>query len=465
MGLSFYMISKNKFQFRSLINRSSKEVFDWHLRNRMLERSIPPYEKITIISSNARPNQIGSKIILRTKFLGLILTTTSLEYTDFISNESFTKIAKEGLLKKLQHKTLITPQNNHTCEVIDCFVFSHDWCFFNLLINYSLQKRIARILRYKHNLINHDIGIIKKYPFEKPLKVLISGSHGLIGKNLAYFLEFLGHDVWYLTRLKSKEKKTIFWNDKTGESNLRSFEGFDIIVHLAGENIGKGRWTKKKKNRILKSRCEGTKNLVEIVKKLEKPPKVFISASAIGYYGNCGNDIVNENSPPGKNLFISKVCQEWEESSKGLEEKGIRVVWARFGVVLSSAGGALRKMLIPFRWGLGGKLGNGHQYVSWIAINDAIGSIYHIMMTPSLEGAVNIVAPHPVPNDILTKKLSKRLNRWRGIPTPEFILRLLFGQKGEELLLTSIRAEPYRLIESGYHFCYPELSQALKHVV
>jgi len=224
-------------------------------------------------------------------------------------------------------------------------------------------------------------------------------------------------------------------------------------------------WTKKKKNRILKSRREGTKNLVEIVKKLEKPPKVFISASAIGYYGNCGNNIVNENSPPGKNLFISKVCQEWEESSKGLEGKGTRVVWARFGMVLSSAGGALIKMLIPFRWGLGGKLGNGHQYVSWIAINDAIGSIYHIMMTPSLKGAVNIVAPHPVPNDILTKKLSKRLNRWRGIPTPEFILRLLFGQKGEELLLTSIRAEPYRLTESGYHFCYPKLSQALKHVV
>ncbi|QVL58381.1 MAG: TIGR01777 family oxidoreductase [Simkaniaceae bacterium] len=307
--------------------------------------------------------------------------------------------------------------------------------------------------------------MISKYPFKEPLKVLISGSHGLIGKNLGYFLEFAGHDVWHLSRTGLKGEKTIVWDPKTGECDPSSFEGFDVVVHLAGENIGNGRWTRKKKESVLKSRSKGTENLVEIIKGLSCPPKAFISASAIGYYGNRGSEVVDEESGPGKGLFISEVCEEWERASRELEEKGIRVIHTRFGMVLSSAGGALKKMLTPFKFGLGGKIGNGHQYVSWVAIDDVVGAIYHVMMTPTVKGAVNVVAPNPVPNDILTKKLSKRLNRWMGPPFPEFMIRLLLGQKGEELLLTSTRAEPHRLSESGYHFHYPNLSQALEHVI
>lgn len=460
------MSSKSKFQFRSLINRSPEEVFGWHLRDRMIERCIPPYDEAKILCSEGRPNKVGSKISFKFGFLGILSTTLTLEYIDFVPNESFSITAKDGVLKELSYKTVITPQSAHTTEMIDRFAFSHAFPrLFNPLINRVFKKRISRILAYKHDMIDHDIAMIKKYPFEKPSKVLISGSHGLIGKNLGYFLEFMGHDVWYLARVGAKEEKTILWDPKTGECDSSSFEGFDVIIHLAGENIGKGRWTKKKKDRVLMSRCKGTENLVEIINTLKDPPQAFISASAIGYYGNRGSEIVDEKSGPGKGLFISEVCEQWERASKELQEKGIRVVHTRFGVVLSSAGGALKKMLTPFKFGFGGKIGDGHQYVSWVAIDDVIGAIYHVMMTPTLEGAVNVVSPNPVSNDILTKKLSKRLNRWIGPPLPEFMIRLIMGQKGEELLLTSTRAEPHRLAETGYHFHYPKLSQALDHVI
>ncbi len=460
------MVSRSKLQFRSLINRSPEEVFDWHLRLRMLERCIPPWENIKVVHSDRRPQILGSKFSVRAKIFGPIYAKMNLECSECTPNESLVMVANQGMLKGYQYETIITPQSAHTSEIIDRFSFSHQLPrFFNPLINRMIKKRLSRILMYKHDMINHDIEMIKKYQFVKPLKILISGSHGLIGKNLGYFLEFTGHDVWHLSRSGKAQEKDIYWDPKTGECDPRSFEGFDIIIHLAGESIADGRWTKKKKERVLKSRCKGTENLVEILKHLNNPPAAFISASAIGYYGNRGSEVVDEDSGPGKGLFISEVCEQWERASRELEEKGIRVVHTRFGVVLTSAGGALKKMLTPFKLGFGGKIGDGHQYVSWVAIDDVIGAIYHVMMTPSLKGAVNVVSPNPVPNDILTKKLTKRLNRWMGPPLPEFLVRMLLGQKGEELLLTSTRAEPHRLSETGYHFHYPKLSQALEHVI
>lgn len=460
------MRSKSKFQFRSLINRAPEEVFHWHLRPRMVERIIPPWESIKIIHTEGRPDKIGSKLEVAGRIFGCISTRMTLEYAECIPEECFTIRGNDGLLKDYQYQTIVTPQSAHTSEVIDRFEFSLSFpSFLKSFLHKRIKKRISRILHYKHDRMDHDLAMIKKYPYEKPLKILITGAHGLIGKNLGYFLEFMGHDVWHLLRKGVEEEKSVYWDPKTGECDPRSFEGFDTIIHLAGENIAKGRWTRGKKERVLRSRAKGTEHLVGIIKGLKKPPQLFISASAIGYYGNRGSEVLDETSGPGKGLFITEVCQQWERASKDLEEKGVRVVNTRFGVVLTSEGGALKKMLTPFKWGLGGRIGNGHQYVSWVAIDDVIGAIYHVIMTPNLKGPVNIVSPNPVPNDILAKKLSKRLNRWMGPPFPEFMVRVLMGQKGEELLLTSTRAEPCRLSETGYHFQYPKLSQALEHVI
>ncbi len=460
------MEPKCKLQTRSLITRAAEDVFDWHLRPRMFERCIPSWEKITVLSSEGRPNQVGSRILLKVKFFSLFSSTLELEYTHFVKNESFSIDLSGGIIGEGHYKTEITPQSPHTSEIIGRFAFSHSYPqIFSPLIHREMKTRLSRLLAYKHELIDHDIGTLKKYPFEKPFKILISGSHGLIGKQVAYFLEFAGHDVWHLSRQGGGEEKSVIWDPKTGKCQLCDFEGFDVVIHLAGENIAKGWWTKKKKKRMLESRAKGTENLVSVLKQLNHPPEAFISASAIGYYGNRGDEVVNETSGPGRGLFITKICEEWERAGKELEEKGIRVAHTRFGVVLSSAGGALKKMLLPFKWGLGGKIGDGHQYVSWVAIDDVVGALYHVMMTPTIHGAVNVVSPNPVPNDILAKKLAKRLKRWVGPPLPELAVRLLMGQKGEELLLTSTRAEPRCLSESGYTFHYPELSQALKHVI
>ena len=468
-GRVFLMVSKRgkgRFQLRSLINRSSEEVFAWHLRDRMVERALSPYEDVSGIDSGGRAHLVGSTLSFRVKFLAFFSTTVTLEYTDFVPNESFKLMVKGGLLKNLNYEMVITPQGDHTSEIIDTFIFPDRLPkIFSSILGRLLRKRISRILTYKHQMIDQDIGVLKKYPFDQPLRVLISGSHGLIGTSLAYFLEFAGHDVWHLSRSGSKEEKTVVWDPCTGECDIQQLEGFDVVVHLAGESIGEGKWTKKKKERVLKSRSQGTANLVKMIERLKTPPRAFISASAIGYYGNRGSKVVDETSGPGTGLFISEVCEAWERASRELEEREIRVVHTRFGIVLSSAGGALKKMLALFKWGVGGKLGSGRQYVSWIAIDDVVGALYHVMMTHSLNGAVNVVAPHPVSNDVLTKKLSKRLNRWTGPRVPELMIRMLFGQKGEELFLTSTRVEPMRLNESGYHFCYPFLSQALEHVI
>lgn len=460
------MSSKSKFQFRSLVNHPSNEVFEWHLRPRKLERINPPWETMKILESEGRPDQEGSQIKISVRLFGLFKVSVAMAYHNCVPGERFAVSAEDGLLKNYQYETVITPQSAHTSEVTDRFQFTLSLpSFLKSILDRQFKKRIHRILKYKHDMMDHDLAMLEKYRFEKPLKILISGSSGLIGKNLGYFLEFMGHDVWHLSRKGDDEEKTLYWNPKTGECDPRSFEGFDCVIHLAGENISKGRWTKRKKERVLKSRSKGTARLVEILKGLSKPPKAFIAASAVGYYGNRGSEVVDEHSGPGKGLFITEVCQQWERATKELSEKGVRVINTRFGMVLSSEGGALKKMLTPFKWGVGGRVGKGQQYVSWIAIDDVVGAIYHVMMTPKIEGPVNVVSPNPVPNNILAKKLSKRLNRWLGPPLPEFLVHLFFGQKGEELLLTSTRVEPARLSETGYHFQYPKLSLALEHVI
>ena len=223
---------------------------------------------------------------------------------------------------------------------------------------------------------------MKRYPLQRPLKILISGSSGLIGRHLTDFLAFMGHHVVCLYRFRSQQENGIVWNPETGEGDLKSFEGFDVVIQLAGENIGNRRWTTKKKKRVFTSRVKGTYHLTQMIKKLSQPPTTFIGASAIGYYGNCGDRSVDESAPVGRELFVSQVCEKWEKSSQELTKQGIRVIHARFGIVLSNRGGSWKRMVAPFKWGLGGQLGNGRNYMSWIAIDDVVGALYHIINTP-----------------------------------------------------------------------------------
>lgn len=299
------------------------------------------------------------------------------------------------------------------------------------------------------------------------MNIVVSGSHGFIGSALVASLAAAGHRV---ARLVRGERSTtaageaeIVWSPEAAYVDTARLEGKDAVIHLAGEPIP-GRWTPKKKARILESRFKGTRLLAEALSHLAQPPPVFVCASAIGYYGDRGEEILREESPSGGG-FLAQVCREWEAATEPAAKKGIRVVSLRIGIVLGKEGGALAQMLLPFRLGLGGRIGSGSQYMSWIALDDLVGAVQQILVTPSLTGPVNAVSPNPVRNAEFTRTLGKVLARPAIFPLPAFVVRLVFGQMGEEALLGSQRVEPVRLKASGYAFRFPDLQGALRHVL
>jgi uncharacterized protein (TIGR01777 family) len=288
-------------------------------------------------------------------------------------------------------------------------------------------------------------------------RVLVSGASGPIGQALLPVLRQQGFEVSRLTR-SAPGQGEILW-DPARPLDPRSVTGYDAVVHLAGESIV-GRWTEAKKRRIQESRVAGTRHLAEAVAKAAQRPSVFVSASAIGYYGDRGDEVLRENSSPGRD-FLSAVCRDWEASAQPAAQAGIRTVPTRFGLILSAVGGALPKMLPPFRIGAGGNMGNGRQWWSWIHINDVVGAILHVIRTHSLAGPVNVVGPKPVTNAEFTQALARALHRPAFFPLPAFVARLAFGQMADELLLASQKVEPDQLVASGYRFQYADLGPAL----
>lgn len=283
------------------------------------------------------------------------------------------------------------------------------------------------------------------------MKIVVTGSSGLIGSALVPFLGSNAHQVFKL-----------HLSEEIGKTPI-SLEGMDAVVHLAGENI-MGRWTKGKKENIWKSRVEGTKLLCETIFNLQNPPRIFISASAIGFYGDRGDEILTEESLKG-NGFLSDVCLGWEESTRMLDSKAIRVANLRFGMVLSIKGGALKQMLSAFKWGLGGKLGSGRQWMSWLAIDDLIHIIDFVLKKGDLQGPLNAVSPFPVTNEEFTQTFGRLLHRPTLMNIPAWVINGLLGELGREVLLASERAIPKKLQEAGFSFAYPHLEYALRHLL
>lgn len=297
------------------------------------------------------------------------------------------------------------------------------------------------------------------------MKILLSGSSGLIGSALQPVLSKDGHEVVRLVRREPASAETeIGWDPDGGRLDPHDLEGFDAIVHLAGENIAGGRWTAERKARIRNSRVQGTRLLCESLRQLDSPPQMLLCASAVGYYGDRGETLLDEGSGPGDN-FLASVCQEWEAACDPAREKGIRVVNLRTGIVLSQRGGALSQMLLPFKMGVGGVVGDGRQYWSWIDLDDEVGAILHILKQDTLEGPVNATAPQPVTNREFTKILGRVLGRPTVLPLPAFAARLALGQMADELLLASTRVVPGRLQETEYTFQYADLEHSLRHVL
>jgi uncharacterized protein (TIGR01777 family) len=293
-------------------------------------------------------------------------------------------------------------------------------------------------------------------------RILVSGSSGPIGAALLPALKAQGFAVTRLVRKSASSGSQIVW-DPSRPLSPDLVSGFDAVVHLAGESIV-GRWTDAKKRRILESRSQGTGHLAEAAAKAAQPPRVFISASAIGFYGNRGDEILREDSASGEG-FASEICRQWEAATQPAADAGIRTAQMRIGVVMSADGGALPEMLTPFRLGLGGRLGSGRQWWTWVSVRDVVGAIQHVLNHDSLSGPVNTVAPNPVTNDGFTRILASVLNRPAIFPMPAFAVRLIFGEMGQELFLGSQRVEPAKLAATGYQFQHPDLKNALKEIL
>jgi uncharacterized protein len=289
------------------------------------------------------------------------------------------------------------------------------------------------------------------------MKIVVTGASGLVGSALISVLRKAGHDTVALARPSQ-------WDPEKGTIDVAALIGTDVFIHLAGENIASGRWTANRKARIRDSRIKGTRLVAESLARMEKPVQVLISASAIGYYGDRGTEVLREDSAPGSG-FLPEVCKQWEAATDPATRKGIRVVHLRTGIVLSQRGGALPKMLFPFKVGLGGKIGSGEQYWSWISLDDLCAAILHCIHADALHGPVNLVCPSPVTNLEFTKTLGQVLHRPTMFPLPAVAARILLGEMADALLLASARVEPAKLLGSRFVFRHRELEPVLQDLL
>ena len=293
------------------------------------------------------------------------------------------------------------------------------------------------------------------------MKIAIAGASGLVGTALIPALEAQGHEVTRLVRTAPRAGE-IEWHPNKDEVSAASLEGLDVIINLAGENIAGGRWTDEQKRKIRDSRVNGTHLLSEAIAKMERKPRAFICASATGIYGDRDDEVLDEQSESGGG-FLAGVCREWEMACELAVKAGARVVNLRFGPILAREGGMLSKLLTPFKMGMGGKVGSGSQYISWVSLDDSVNAILLAINDESIRGPLNVVSPNPVTNEEFTKTLGHVLNRPTALAMPAFAARLAFGEMADEMLLVSQRVMPKRLSAAGFQFQYPELEGALRH--
>lgn len=450
------------FVRRSHIDAPAAAVFRWHARPGAFERLTPPWESVRVIERQGGIED-GARLVLRLG-RGPFGPRWVAEHRDYVEGEQFRDVQIAGPFARWTHTHRVEPDGDAACWLEDRIEYALPFGALGAALAGGFTRRkLARMFRYRHAVTAADVAAHARAQGVGAMKILVTGANGLVGGSLVPFLTTGGHEVVRLGRGR-KRAGSASWDPEKGVIDRAALESLDAVVHLAGENISTGRWTPAKKARIHDSRVHGTRLLCEALAGLERPPKVLVAASAIGFYGDRGRDLVDEDSAPGSG-FLADVCKEWEAATAPAAAAGIRVVNLRIGVVLSTAGGALASLLTPFKLGAGGPVGDGHQYMSWIAIDDLVDAIHFALTTPALSGPVNAVAPTPVTNGEFARTLATVLSRPAIVPFPAFAVRLLFGEMGEELLLSSTRVEPHRLQAAGFRYRLPTLESALRHLL
>ncbi|MFT3879895.1 MAG: TIGR01777 family oxidoreductase [Gemmatales bacterium] len=446
---------------------SAKEAFKWHTRPGALARLTPPWDNIEVIrNDNSISN--GSQVIMRVPVLGPIKKTWIAEHFDYLENVMFCDRQLQGPFSFFEHTHRFEPVAARS-RLIDHIEYQPPLGPLGKLGLSIIQSKLNRAFAYRHRILTSDLQ--RHAPFlERPrMKIAITGSSGLVGTVLVPFLLTGGHQVIRLVRKPATSPLTdvttsILWNPDKGELNASDLEGIDAVINLAGEGIADKRWTDERKKRIIDSRIKGTTLLAKTLAGMKQPPKVFFSASAIGYYPPSGDTPLTESTPAGSG-FLPEVCKAWEAATKPAEDTGIRTVHGRIGIVLSAKGGALAAQLPLFRWGVAGRLGSGKQYTPWIEIDDLVGAMHFCLLNDTIRGAVNLTAPGIVTNQEFTKTLGQVLHRPTILPAPAWALRLALGEMADALLLASLKVIPERLQQAGYVFHYPQLEPALHHLL
>lgn len=443
------------------LDHPPEEVFAWHARPGAFERLTPPWESVRVRSATGGL-EVGARIVLAIR-RGPVELTWEVQHTECEENRLFVDEQVRGPFSRWRHEHRFEPRDGGGTNVVDVVEWEPPLgtlgeTFTNSLIKSSLE----RLFRFRSSRLAGDLALHRRYGGGEARVVAITGATGLIGTALCQLLETGGHRVRRISRKRREGANWIHWDPEAGTLDPRDLEGVDAVVNLAGESIAGVRWTASKKEAILKSRQNGTLLLARTLAEMERLPEVLVSASAVGYYGDGGDQALTEGSPSGKG-FLAEVCRKWEAATHTARAVGIRTVHLRGGVVLSPAGGVLGTLLLPFQLGLGGRVGSGRQYMSWIDLDDHTGMILHAMAESRVRGAMNSTGPNPVPNAAFADVLGRVLGRPTVIPVPGLAVRALLGEMGVELLLWGQRVLPEKALETGYRFQFTDLEASLAH--
>jgi uncharacterized protein len=461
----------HNFTMRSEIQAPAADVFAWLSRPGAFERLAPPWEPVRTLARTGTAPQPGSRTVFSVR-VGPFRKRWVAEHTAFEPGRMFRDEQISGPFARWVHTHTVEPTGPNACRLQDEIEFALPLGLVGSALGAGyVRGRMERGFAYRHRIPAQDVDAHRRWSGQ-PQRILVSGASGLVGSALVAYLSAGGHTTVRLVRSPSGAApdpgvptEAIVWDPAGGgPPPAAALEGFDAVVHLAGENISGGRWTARKKVSISRSRVSGTMALAETLARLAKPPRTLVVASAIGYYGNRGEENLVESSPRGRG-FLADVCSAWEAASSPARVAGIRVVQLRIGVVLSPLGGALGQMLLPFRMGAGGMIGEGRQWMSWIALDDLLDVILHALADASFTGPINAVAPHPVTNEEWTKILGRVLRRPTLLPVPAFAARGALGEMADELLLASTRVLPERLLAGRHPFRFVEVEPALRHLL
>ncbi|MFW6040168.1 MAG: TIGR01777 family oxidoreductase [Gemmatimonadota bacterium] len=447
---------------------SPEDVWDWHARPGAMSRLLPPWERIEVVRADPGLAE-GTRVTVRMGWGPCGVEWVS-EHLAPDPPHAFADCQVEGPFARWRHRHLFSSLEGGGCEIEDRVEYELPLePLAGLVAGRRLRDRIERGLAYRHRVLSRDFERHRRAALRPGLRVAVSGASGMIGGELSRVLSTAGHEPVALERPASERPgaagASIAWDIGAGTIDRAALEGLDAVVHLAGEPIAGDRWTPERKERILDSRVEGTRLLSEALAALENPPDVLVCASAIGLYGDRGDVRLEETAAPGDGV-LPRVVRAWEEAADPARDAGIRVVHLRLGLVLWPAGGALERLLLPMRAGLGGRLGDGRQVWSWVTLDDVIGVALHVIGHDDVSGPVNVTAPNPVSNAEFTAVLARVLNRPAFLPAPAVALRTLLGpEMADELLLASARAAPAELERTGYAFTDPVLEPALRHML